>query len=139
MDYGHGTGHGVGYRLNVHEGPQRLSPAPLDVALEPGMVVSNEPGVYREDQYGIRIENLMICRESYSGEFGTFFSFETLTLAPYERELIDSSLLDEAELEWMNTYHAQVYNRLKPMLEEDERTWLAERIAPIGRPARSQL
>jgi Xaa-Pro aminopeptidase len=137
LDYGHGTGHGVGYRLNVHEGPQRLSPAPLDVALEPGMVVSNEPGLYREDQYGIRIENLMICRESHTGEFGTFFAFETLTLAPYERELIDSSLLDEAELEWMNTYHAQVYNRLKPMLEEDERTWLAKRIAPIGTPARS--
>ncbi|MCK5735246.1 MAG: aminopeptidase P family protein, partial [Spirochaetaceae bacterium] len=100
INYGHGTGHGVGYRLNVHEGPHKISPAPIDVPLLPGMVVSNEPGVYRENKYGIRIENLLICREDITTEFGSFLAFDTLTLAPYDRRLIDTGLLNEGEIKW---------------------------------------
>ncbi len=131
INYGHGTGHGVGYRLNVHEGPHRLSPAAIDVALEPGMVVSNEPGVYRENQYGIRIENLLICREDISNEFGTFLAFDTLTLAPYDSRLINTELLNEEELNWVNEYHSEVSRRLSPMLEKDQRDWLNLRTAPL--------
>ena len=131
IDFGHGTGHGVGYRLNVHEGPQRISPAPVDVAMEPGMVTSNEPGVYREGSYGIRIENLLICREDIVTEFGAFLAFDTLTLAPYDRKLIDIDLLDEGEIHWVNEYQAEVFRRLSPMLETGEKDWLKAQTAPL--------
>lgn len=131
INFGHGTGHGVGYRLNVHEGPQRISPAPVDVALEPGMVVSNEPGIYREGSYGIRIENLLACREDISTEFARFLTFDTLTLAPYDSRLIEVQLLDDEETAWVNEYHSVVYSRLSPLLETDENEWLKSRTSPL--------
>ncbi|OQX28539.1 MAG: hypothetical protein B0D92_08390 [Spirochaeta sp. LUC14_002_19_P3] len=124
IDYGHGTGHGVGYRLGVHEGPQVLNSRPVDVVLEPGMIVSNEPGLYRENCYGIRIENLVVCREAETTEFGQFLCFETLSLAPYCRALIDVNLLSKEEIHWINDYHAQVWKRLYPLLTEEEADWL---------------
>ena len=127
LNYGHGTGHGVGYILNVHEGPQRISPHPVDESLKPGMVISNEPGIYREGEHGIRIENLIMVRP-WADNPGTedFYSFETLTLCPYERRLIDSSLLDKEEIRWINGYNKTVYKRLSPLLNEEERHWLRE-------------
>jgi len=124
VNFGHGTGHGVGFRLSVHEGPHKISPAPIDVALEPGMVVSNEPGIYRENSYGIRIENLLICREDIKTEFGSFLAFDTLTLAPYDRRLIDTKLLSEDEIEWINHYHNRVFSTLGTILDDGERSWL---------------
>ena len=125
LNYGHGTGHGVGYILNVHEGPQKISPHPIDEALMPGMVCSNEPGIYREGQYGIRIENLIVVQPWQQNEDGVdFYQFETLTLCPYERALIDSSLLDDGEKQWINSYQEEVYTRLSPYLSEAEGSWL---------------
>lgn len=132
LNYGHGTGHGVGYILNVHEGPQRISPHPVDEALKPGMITSNEPGIYREGEHGIRIENLIMtvpwtdCPENES-----FYTFETLTLCPYEQKLIDLSLLDESEKMWINNYHKEVLKRLSPMLNEDESQWLRDECIEI--------
>ncbi len=131
VNFGHGTGHGVGYRLNVHEGPHKISPAPIDVPLEPGMIVSNEPGVYREGRYGIRIENLLICREDISTEFGEFLAFDTLTLAPYDERLIDTGLLNDGEINWVNQYQAEVRRRLKPMLDSAELDWLEAATAEL--------
>jgi Xaa-Pro aminopeptidase len=133
INYGHGTGHGVGYRLNVHEGPHRISPAPVDVALLPGMVVSDEPGVYRENLYGIRIENLLLCREDITTEFGSFLAFDSLTLAPYDRSLIDTALLCENEIRWIDAYHSEVLKRLSPLLNEEETHWLQAACAPFNR------
>ena len=131
VNFGHGTGHGVGYRLSVHEGPVRISPAPVDTALDVGMVVSNEPGVYREGQHGIRIENLLACREDIKNEFGSFMAFETLTLAPYDRKLIDVSLLQEEERQWVDAYHQEVFRRLAPLLEAEEVDWLKAATAAL--------
>ncbi len=132
IDFGHGTGHGVGFRLGVHEGPQSISPKPLDVKLEPGMIVSNEPGIYREGCYGIRIENLMACRKDEETEFGQFLSFETLSLAPYQRTLIDTDLLDSEEIHWIDEYHASVREKLVPLLEADEVEWLEKATVCLG-------
>ena len=132
MNFGHGTGHGVGYRLNVHEGPQKISPHPVDVVIEEGMLISNEPGVYREGEYGIRIENLVLCREDRVTEFGAFLAFDTLTLAPYDRRLIDVAMLSGDERAWIDAYHEEVNARLAPMLEEEERVWLEEHTAPLS-------
>ena len=131
MDYGHGTGHGVGYRLNVHEGPQRLSPHPIDVALEPGMIVSDEPGLYREGEHGVRIENLVLCREVGTTEFGTFLGFETLTLAPYDARLIETGMLDTGEKAWIDGYHEEVRRRLEPLLDGEESDWLRRATEPL--------
>jgi len=131
VNFGHGTGHGVGFRLNVHEGPHKISPDPIDVALEPGMVVSNEPGIYRENSYGIRIENLLICREDITTDFGTFLAFDTLTLAPYDRRLIDTDLMSEDEIEWINQYHGRVFSTLGSILNDAERVWLNSATAPF--------
>ena len=134
LNYGHGTGHGVGYILNVHEGPQRISPHPVDEPLLPGMITSNEPGLYREGEHGIRIENLtltVLWDDSPNPE-EQFYCFETLTLCPYERSLIDSSLLSADELTWLNSYHRQVFERLSPYLKEEERVWLREETYEIG-------
>lgn len=133
IDFGHGAGHGVGFRLGVHEGPQSISPKPVDVKLEPGMVVSNEPGIYREGFYGIRIENLMACRRDEKTEFGQFLSFETLSLAPYQRSLIDADLLDSEEIQWIDEYHASVREKLAPLLEADEAAWLEKATECLGK------
>ncbi len=130
-NFGHGTGHGVGFFLNVHEGPQRLSPKWNAVPLEPGMVVSNEPGLYLEGSHGIRIENLVCVRADRENAFGRFLCLETLTLCPLERRLIDREMLTEHEREWVNRYHRLVFDQLEPHLEAGARTWLAEQTAPL--------
>lgn len=124
LTFYHGTGHGVGHRLNVHEGPQNISGKPVAVALVPGMITSNEPGIYREGKHGIRIENLIATCEVETTDFGTFLGFETLTLCPYELKLIDRSLLTAEEIKQINAYHAEVYEKLKDLVDNPK--WLAE-------------
>ncbi len=123
LDYGHGTGHGVGYRLNVHEGPVSISPrSRSQPPIEEGMIFSNEPGYYKENNYGIRLENMMVVKKSESNQ--NFLSFETLSLAPFERSLIDNALLQSHEKEWLNDYHKKVFEAHKSFLDENERAWL---------------
>ena len=132
LDYDHGTGHGVGHYLSVHEGPQRISKLPNRVALEPGMVVSNEPGYYKAGAFGIRIENLVAVKDAGTGPDGLpMLAFETLTLAPIERALVDPTLLTDAECAWLDGYHARVQDSLTPLVDEATRTWLASATAPI--------
>jgi len=134
IDYGHGTGHGVGYFLNVHEGPQVISPsAPPDphTALEPGMITSNEPGIYRPGRWGIRIENLVLTRVEENGEFGEFLGFETLTLCPIDTRCIDLSLMRGDEVAWLNDYHRSVRARLLPRVSGAARDWLELRTKEI--------
>jgi Xaa-Pro aminopeptidase len=132
INYGHGTGHGVGFFLNVHEGPQRISAMPNTVALEPGMVISNEPGLYRAGRYGIRIENLVAVREEETTDFGTFLAFETLTLCPIDRELIETAMLSSGERDWIDSYHGTVWERLEGELAGDMRDWLEKKTRPLG-------
>jgi Xaa-Pro aminopeptidase len=133
LEYGHGTGHGVGYFLNVHEGPQSISKAVPDahMAMEPGMVTSIEPGLYRPGGWGIRIENLVMNVPVASTEFGDFLGFETLTLCPIDTRCIDRSLLRADEIAWLNGYHATVREHLGPLVEGAAKAWLLERTAPI--------
>jgi Xaa-Pro aminopeptidase len=131
LNYAHGTGHGVGYCLNVHEGPQSISPADNKTVIEAGMLTSNEPAIYREGEYGIRIENLIICYEDEETEFGQFLKFDTVSLCYIEKSLIDRSLLDQKEIEWINSYHAEVYDKLSPFLSLEEKLWLREKTDPL--------
>lgn len=135
LNYGHGTGHGVGFFLNVHEGPQSLSPNVASPKARspilPGMVISNEPGYYREGQYGIRTENLLLCVSDGSNEHGEWLRFETLTLFPIDRSLLVPSLLSREEIDWINNYHLQVLRELAPLLDEEERTWLRAACAAV--------
>ncbi len=131
LNYGHGTGHGVGYCLNVHEGPQNISPADNKTAIEPGMLLSNEPAIYREGEYGIRTENLMICYEDEETEFGHFLKFDTISLCYIDKSLIDKSLLDQKEIDWLNSYHAEVYEKISPNLTEAEKLWLKRKTEPL--------
>jgi Xaa-Pro aminopeptidase len=136
IDYPHGTGHGVGYFLNVHEGPQSISKAVVEpaMALEAGMVTSNEPGVYRAGQWGVRIENLLLTVPADTAEQGRFaemLAFETLTLCPIDTRCIDASLLRDDERAWLNDYHATVRQRLAPRLDGDALAWLQARCQPI--------
>ncbi|MFW5684018.1 MAG: aminopeptidase P family protein [Spirochaetota bacterium] len=131
MNYGHGTGHGVGFYLSVHEGPQRISQHPSEVALEPGMIISNEPGLYRTDQYGIRIENLVVVAEDEASEFGPFLRFDTVTLCPIDRALIERSMLTEAEIAWLNEYHRRVRERLLGHFDGEVASWLEGACAPL--------
>ncbi len=133
LDYDHGTGHGVGSYLGVHEGPQRIAKVNNNVALKPGMIVSNEPGYYKQGAYGIRIENLQFVTEPEAIEGGEreMLGFETLTLAPYERGLIDELLLDDVEREQVNAYHARVLAEIGPLLDGAEQAWLEQACAPI--------
>jgi len=128
MTYGHGTGHGVGHFLGCHEGPQSIRTDLNPNALRPGMITSDEPGLYRTGQYGIRIENLLLTVEgSKSDEFGQFLAFEPLTLFPYDLRLIDKTMLTATEVAQINAYHAMVRERITPLLTPDEAAWLAER------------
>lgn len=129
LDYAHGTGHGVGSFLSVHEGPQRIGKAATGVALEAGMILSNEPGYYLTGQYGIRIENLVFVKES--AEHHGFLEFEELTLAPIARELIDPELLTEQERAWLNDYHQRVRETLTPLVNEKTQRWLDAATAPL--------
>ena len=136
MDYKCGTGHGIGYMLSVHEGPQgirwRYTPGVREAVLQPGMAVSNEPGVYVEGSHGIRIENILVVQEEEKNGDGQFLSFDTLTYVPIDREAVDPSLMQPSDLDLLNRYHAQVYQRLAPYLTPEERAWLAEATAPMG-------
>lgn len=131
IDYKHGTGHGVGYFLNVHEGPQSISPRISTVKLEEGMLVSNEPGVYREGSHGIRIENLLLVAGDIETEFGEFLRFEPVTLCPIDLAAVEPDLLDEEEKRWLNQYHERVYDTLSPLLDEKERLWLKDKTKAI--------
>jgi Xaa-Pro aminopeptidase len=131
LDYDHGTGHGVGSYLGVHEGPQRISKAPNGQALLPGMIVSNEPGYYKTGAYGIRIENLVVVQQSEAAE-REMLGFETLTLAPIDRSLIEPSLLDEDETAWLDAYHKRVREVLSPLVDPETARWLAEATQPLG-------
>ncbi|MCC9006521.1 aminopeptidase P family protein [Pseudomonas putida] len=134
VDYGHGTGHGVGYFMNVHEGPQviayQAAPAP-QTAMQAGMISSIEPGTYRPGQWGVRIENLVVNREAGKSAFGDFLRFETLTLCPIDTRCLLPELLAKEEVEWLNGYHANVRERLAPLLKGDALAWLQVRTAPL--------
>jgi len=127
MDFGHGTGHGVGFFLCVHEGPARISPHPVDEVLKPGMLLTNEPGLYREGEYGIRLENMVLVAEDEKNDFGQFLKFENMTLCHFERNLLDKGLLTDRETQWINDYHKIVYEKLSSGLEPDVQTWLKDK------------
>jgi Xaa-Pro aminopeptidase len=132
LDYDHGTGHGVGCFLGVHEGPQRIGKRGGDAPLAAGMVISNEPGYYKEGQYGIRIENLVTVEEKSSVKNGKkFFGFATLTCVPIDTRLVDAAMLTDSEKKWLNDYHAWVKAELSPQLDDDEKEWLARVCAAI--------
>lgn len=135
MDYNHGTGHGVGYILGVHEGPQRIhwrvAPGAKSIPLEEGMIVSDEPGLYLEGRFGIRLENLVLCRKGEKNDHGQFLYLEPLTMVPFDREAILPELMTEKELECLNRYHQRVYEALSPHLDEEEQGWLKEMTARI--------
>lgn len=125
--YLHGTGHGIGHFLNVHEGPQNIRLEENPVTIVPGMITSNEPGLYRAGQYGIRIENLILAQEEKETEFGKFYGFETLSLCPIDLNLVEKDLLTPEEINWLNNYHQEVYKRLAPRLNKKEQEWLSEK------------
>jgi Xaa-Pro aminopeptidase len=134
IDFGHGTGHGVGYFLNVHEGPHGITPhlAPEpQTAMEPGMITSNEPGIYRPGRWGVRIENLLLNVPAGANEFGEFLRFETLTLCPIDTRSIDRALMRADEIAWLNAYHDEVRHRVGPHVSGAAASWLQERTAPL--------
>lgn len=131
IDYKCGTGHGVGYMLNVHEGPQNISQRPNTVILEPGMIITNEPGIYKEGKYGIRTENMMLVVSDEETEFGQFMKFESITYCPIDLDGIDAGMLTEKEKQWLNSYHKKVYDLISPHLNEDERKWLEKETREI--------
>ncbi|MVZ61680.1 aminopeptidase P family protein [Sphingobacterium humi] len=130
-NYGHGTGHGVGFFLNVHEGPHVFNPSAIDIPVEEGMITSIEPGLYREGKYGIRIENLVHSKTIEKNYFGEFMDFETLTICYIATDLVDKSLLDAKHIDWLNNYNAWVFEQLSPSLDEAETAWLAEKTKAI--------
>ncbi len=136
LDYDHGTGHGVGSYLSVHEGPASLSRAGRPVPLAPGMILSDEPGYYEPGAYGIRLENLLLVQRAEGlGARKPFLQFETLTLAPFDRRLIEPGLLAAEERAWVDAYHARVLAEVGPKLDDRARAWLAAACAPLSVPA----
>ncbi len=131
MNYGHGTGHGVGYFLNVHEGPMSIRQEFNDRVIEAGMVLSNEPAFYRLGEYGLRTENMMVCQKDESTNFGDFLRFDTLTLCPIDTKAIEKSLLNQEEVRWLNSYHERVFAELIPILNDELVSFLAELTKPI--------
>ena len=135
LDYNHGTGHGVGYLLNVHEGPNGFRLKERDgsrgAVFEEGMLTSDEPGIYLEGKYGIRLENLMLCRKAGKTDQGQFMRFDTVTMVPYDREAIDPDYMSEKELARLNVYHARVFETLSPYLNHEEKAWLADETRPL--------
>ena len=131
--YFHGTGHGVGFFINCHEGPQNIrlniNPTPLEV----GMITSNEPGIYYEGRYGIRCENLIVTVPAMETEFGRFFKFETVTLFPFDLRLFETEIMTDKEIKWINDYHEMVRQRLSPYLNEEEKEWLIRNTQPLTR------
>jgi Xaa-Pro aminopeptidase len=130
-NYGHGTGHGVGFFLNVHEGPHVFNPSPTPVDIELGMITSVEPGLYRPNQYGIRIENLVLTISDEANDFGEFYTFEHLTLALIDTALVKKELLDERQIKWLNDYNQLVVDQLGPHLSEQELNWLKEKAKAV--------
>ena len=133
LSYLHGTGHGVGHFLNVHEGPQSIRLNENPATLMPGMITSNEPGVYREGEYGIRCENLVLTVPAFSTEFGEFLKFETLTLFPFDLNLFDTTIMSDEEIAWVNDYHTMVRERLTPHLNAEQAAWLETKTAKLTR------
>ena len=131
INYGHGTGHGVGYFLNVHEGPQVINPTPTPVAIELGMITSIEPGIYRPGKHGIRIENLVNAISDVSNEFNEFYAFETLTIAPISTKIVKKEYLDASQTAWLNNYNAMVFEKLAPLLNDQEVEWLRKETQPL--------
>jgi len=133
LDFDHGTGHGVGSYLGVHEGPHRISKVGSTVALQPGMLVSNEPGYYKTGEYGIRIENLVtVIACEMDGAERSMLAFETLTLAPIDRALVKPSIMTPSELSWLNDYHVRVRTVMTPKLDATTAHWLEQATEPIG-------
>ena len=133
LSYLHGTGHGVGHFLYVHEGPQSIRLNTVPYFLTPGMITSNEPGLYREGKHGIRCENLVLTVPAFETEFGKFYKFETLTLFPFDLKLFNTEIMTDAEIAWVNGYHKKVYDALQGGLDEESRAWLAEKTKPLTR------
>lgn len=131
--YYHGTGHGVGFFINCHEGPQNIRLNENPTPLEPGMITSNEPGLYLEGRYGIRLENLIVTTKAMNTEFGQFLRFDTMTLFPFDTTLLETEIMTDAEIEWLNAYHAEVRRRLTPLLSPAEAEWLRSKTEPIAR------
>ncbi len=131
LNYLHGTGHGIGHFLNVHEGPQSIRMNENSTTLQVGMITSNEPGLYRAGKYGIRVENLILTQHQTTTEFGDFYSFKTLTLCPIDKTPIVKDMLTVEEIKWLNEYHKLVYERLSPLLKEDEQRWLKDKTNEI--------
>ncbi len=132
LNYGHGTGHGIGYFLNVHEGPMSIRQEYNEQTIKPRMVMSNEPGLYREGEYGLRVENVIVCIEKEETQFGRFLGFETLTLCPIDLKLIDEKLLTTEEIDWLNQYHRNVRKKLSPLLEKEQLDFLKELTSEIA-------
>ena len=131
--YYHGTGHGVGFFINCHEGPQNIRLNENPTPLQPGMITSNEPGLYLADRYGIRCENLIVTEPWKETEFGRFFHFEVMTLFPFDLNLFDTSIMTDEEIKWVNDYHTLVRSRLTPLLSPEEAAWMAEKTRPLTR------
>ena len=131
INYLHGTGHGVGHYLCVHEGPHQIRINNMPAPIVAGMTVTDEPGIYKSERHGIRIENTLLVVDDKETEFGKFYKFEPLTLCPIETRAIVKEMLTDEEIEWFNQYHQMVYNRLQPLLNEEEQAWLKEKTAPI--------
>jgi Xaa-Pro aminopeptidase len=134
LNYSHGTGHGVGFFLNVHEGPQALgtgSTAKAATVFEPGMLTSNEPGFYKTGEYGIRTENMIVVVKDRETEYGNFLKFETITLFPIDLNLVEKALLNDLEIKWLNDYHDRVYDEVSPLLKDEEKEWLREKCGKI--------
>ena len=134
INFLHGVGHGIGYCLNVHEGPQGIAPRHNPVALQAGMLISNEPALYREGKYGIRTENVVVVTEKVKNEFGEFLQFETITFCPINTEAINLGMLTENEKTWLDNYHEETYVKLSPLLDEDEKAWLKNVTKPVSTP-----
>ena len=131
LDYNHGTGHGVGYLLSVHEGPNSFRYRPSvngrnDCVFEEGMITSDEPGIYLEGKFGIRLENMIVCQKDMENDYGSFLCFDALTLVPFERSAIIAEELSTKEKEWLNKYHQKVFETIAPYLTEEEAGWLRE-------------
>lgn len=133
INYLHGTGHGIGHFLCVHEGPHQVRMNHVPTLLEPGMILTDEPGIYKGGRHGIRTENTLLIVPAQETEFGKFYKFEPLTLCPIDKEAINIDLMTDEELTWFNEYHQMVYHRLSPLLNEEEQTWLEEATSPLNR------
>ncbi len=132
INFLHGTGHGVGHFLNVHEGPHSIRMNENPTPLQPGMVVTNEPGIYRTGRWGIRLENMLLVRRDKTSAFGEYLSFETLTLFPFETNCLIPEIMSKQEIQWLNTYHERIYNTLAPLLNASEKRWLKAKTKPFS-------